>query len=73
MAHKTGPKTETPETMVRVTVTLDALTRRKLKVLGNGNESAGVRIAARVAYERYQRSDTGLAAAATTVAPPGGA
>jgi hypothetical protein len=59
MARKPGPKTETTDPLDRVTLTLDALTRRRLKVLGDGNESAGARVAARVAYERYQRSGSG--------------
>jgi urease accessory protein UreE len=59
MARKPGPKTETADPLARVTLTLDELTRRRLRVLGDGNESAGVRVAARVAYERYQRSASG--------------
>ena len=59
MARKPGPKTETQEPLSRVTLTLDELTRRRLRVLGDGNESAGARVAARVAYERYQRSGSG--------------
>jgi hypothetical protein len=58
MARKPGPKVDTTEPLERVTLTLDALTRRRLRVLGDGNESAGARVAARVAYDRYQRSDT---------------
>lgn len=59
MPKKPGPKTELPvgEALERVTFTLDAMTRRKLKVLGGGNESQGVRIAARVAFDRFQRSN----------------
>lgn len=60
MARKPGPKTDTREPLARVTLTLDEMTRRKLKVLGDGNESAGARVAARVAYDRYQRSETGV-------------
>lgn len=58
MAKKPGPKTELPpgEVLERVTLMLDPLTRRKLKVLGNDNESLGARIATRVAFERYQRA-----------------
>lgn len=57
--RKPGPKTEVPagEDVKPVTYTVDGLTRRRLVVLGNGNESAGVRTAARVAYERYQREE----------------
>jgi hypothetical protein len=40
--------------MEHTTITLDALTLRKLRVLGNGNVSEGVRIAAEVAFDRYQ-------------------
>lgn len=51
MPHKPGPKTELRgEKMHRVTFTLDDLTRRMLRVLGSGNESRGVREAARAAY-----------------------
>lgn len=57
MAKKPGPKTEIPEGMERVTVTLDSMTRRRLRVLGQNNESLGVRVAARVAFDRYQRSE----------------
>jgi hypothetical protein len=42
--------------MRRTEVTIDDKTRRLLLVLGNGNLSLGVREAASVAYERYQRS-----------------
>lgn len=56
MPRKPGPKTDTREPLERVTLTLDELTRRRLRVLGDGNESAGARVAARVAYERYQRA-----------------
>jgi hypothetical protein len=52
-----------------VTLSLDPLTRRKAKVLGNGNESAGVREAVRVAYNRWQAqapsAEVAAAAAAT--------
>jgi hypothetical protein len=52
-----GPKTNTPagETLVKKNFTLDEMTLRKLAVLGNGNLSAGVREAARVAYDLYQK------------------
>lgn len=55
--RKPGPKTDAPpgEDLKPVTYTVDEMTRRRLTVLGKGNESAGVRVAARVAYERYQR------------------
>lgn len=38
------------------TVTIDEMTVRKLKVLGDGNVSKGVRLSADVAFERYQRT-----------------
>lgn len=51
-----GRKTEKPgESMDHATVTLDEMTRRKLTVLGDGNLSKGVRLAADVAYDRYQQ------------------
>jgi hypothetical protein len=53
---KPGPKTELFGEKVKcVNFTVDEMTMRKLKVLGNGNASKGVREAARVAYEAYQR------------------
>lgn len=55
--NKTGRKTEVPgERMVRTEVSVDPMTLRLLRVLGDGNVSKGVREAARVAYDRYQRS-----------------
>jgi hypothetical protein len=51
-----GRKTEVPgEVMERHNVMLDDTTRRKLLVLGDGNLSRGIRRAACVAFERYQR------------------
>ncbi len=51
-----GPKTELGGQPVRrVQVSLDDRTLELLKVLGNGNVSAGIRHAARVAYDKYQR------------------
>lgn len=41
------------EPMERISVTMDARTRRKLLVLGNDNISAGIRLAADVAFDRY--------------------
>lgn len=40
----------------RVQVTVDAKTLEFLQILGDGNLSKGVRNAARVAYDRYQRT-----------------
>lgn len=57
MAKKPGPKAGLPpgETAQRLTVTIDEMTLRRLKVLGKDNVSLGVRVAARVAFDRYQR------------------
>jgi hypothetical protein len=41
--------------MERKVVTLDEISLRKLKVLGDGNISQGVRRAAEVAYAKYQK------------------
>lgn len=38
-----------------VTVTLDELTVRKLRVLGKGNVSKGIRASADLAFEAYQK------------------
>lgn len=40
--------------MGHTTITIDDMTRRRLLVLGDGNMSEGVRLAAEVAYNRYQ-------------------
>ncbi len=40
-----------------VSVSLDEMTVRKLKAVGGGNLSRGIRLAADLAYERFQRSD----------------
>lgn len=71
MSRKPGPKTDVPAgtPLERVTLTLDALTRRKFRVLGNGNESMGARVAARVAYDRYQAEDKAFSRGTTTVEP----
>ena len=42
------------EAMERVGLTLDKMTLRKLRVVGNGNISAAVRKAADLAYDAYQ-------------------
>lgn len=53
---KRGPKPLIPgEVMQQKLVSVDSLTIRKLKVIGDGNLSAGVRAAAEAAYDRYQR------------------
>ena len=52
MPHKPGPKTELGgANMRRRTLTYDETTERMLKVLGAGNASRGVRLAARIAYK----------------------
>lgn len=54
---KRGPKTEPGAGDVqRTQVMLDPASREQLLVVGDGNLSRGVRHAARVAYEAYQRS-----------------
>lgn len=53
---KRGRKPLTPgEPMKRKVVTMDEMTLRKLRVLGDGNISQGVRRAAEVAFDRYQK------------------
>lgn len=50
-----GRKTEIQgEKMVRLTITVDPLTVRKLRVIGNGNKARGARIAAEMAYAKLQ-------------------
>lgn len=58
MTHRPGPKVEPGLAghVERRTISVDDLTWRKLLVLGAGNASKGVRAAAKVAYDRYQRS-----------------
>lgn len=48
------------EPMRRHPITVDEMTLRKLKVLGEGNVSAGVRVAAEIAYRTYQRDEATL-------------
>ncbi len=53
-----GRKTEKVGSPTRaVSVSLDEMTVRKLKVVGDGNLSRGIRVAADLAFERYQRDD----------------
>lgn len=61
MNKKPGPKSTLPpgEHAERLTITVDQMTLRKLDVLVPGNRSAAVRLAAAVAYERYQRTPEG--------------
>lgn len=55
--RNSGPKTELiGEPMRRVQVCLDARTIDLLRVLGGSNVSKGIRLSAREAYDRYQRS-----------------
>lgn len=53
---KRGPKVDPTidNELNRHTVMLDTLSVRRLRVLGKGNLSDGIRRAARVAYDRYQ-------------------
>lgn len=44
------------EVMKRTVVSLDEMTIRKLKVLGENNISRGVRRATDTAYERFQKN-----------------
>ena len=54
---KRGRKTEiVGERVTRMNFTVDEMTLRLLKVLGQGNASKGVREAARVAYAVYQKT-----------------
>lgn len=51
-----GRKTELPgERMRRVTITVNEMTVRRLRIVGDGNVARGVRHAAQVAYDRWQR------------------
>lgn len=51
-----GRKTEMPgEKMRKVTITVDEVTVRRLRVVGDGNVARGVRHAAQVAYDKWQR------------------
>lgn len=58
MAHRPGPKVEPGLAghITRRTITVDETTWRRLRVLGDGNASKGVRVSAKVAYDRYQNS-----------------
>ncbi len=70
MRMKKGPKTQTDGAPVgRVAVTLDEMSQRKLRVLGEGNMSLGIRRAADVAYQRYQSQ---VDATPSRVMPPAG-
>lgn len=52
---KPGRKPDNPgEPYQRLIFTVDEMTLRKLKALGDGNRSKGLREAARIAYDKYQ-------------------
>jgi hypothetical protein len=52
---KPGRKPDNPgEPYLRLIFTVDEMTLRKLKVLGDGNRSKGLRKAAQVAFDRHQ-------------------
>lgn len=46
----------TGKTMLKRMVALDDTTMRKLKVLGGGNVSRGIRVAAHYAFDKYQQN-----------------
>lgn len=53
--RNSGRNTELPgEAMSKHTVTLDEMTVRRLKVVGDGNLSKAIRVAAEVAFDAYQ-------------------
>lgn len=53
-----GRKTEKVGAPTRaVSVSLDELTVRRLRVVGDGNLSRGIRIASELAYEKFQRAN----------------
>lgn len=52
---KRGPKPKFGETMKRMTISVDPMTRRKLAVVAKGNVSDWVRRMADAEYERYQK------------------
>ena len=53
-----GRKTELQGEVTKpLTVTVDEMTKRRLKVIGGGNVSKGVRLAATLAFEKYQKED----------------
>lgn len=52
---RAGRKSEVPgEKVEKKTVTLHPMTQRKLRVIGDGNLSRGIRRAADIAYDKYQ-------------------
>lgn len=54
---RAGRRTEVPEKDLRkVSVMIDEQAIEFLRVVGEGNLSRGVRLAARVAYDRYQKT-----------------
>lgn len=58
MPTKRGPKTEPLDGELKNrTVSLDDMSVSMLEAVGGGNLSAGIRRAARIAYDTYQRQD----------------
>lgn len=54
--NHSGRKTELGGAPTRnVTINIDEMTHRKLKVIGGGNVSKGVRFSAEKGYQAYQR------------------
>ena len=75
MPRKPGPKTELGgAAMRRRTLTYDETTERMLRVLGGGNASRGVRVAARAAFKARSLNACNLkpepAAPSPASAPP---
>lgn len=64
---KRGPKPIHGEPMTKRVVTLDEMTLRKLRVLGDGNVSAGVRKAAEAAFARYQAAGVSRPGASSAI------
>lgn len=56
--RRSGRRTEHPDAapMARYNVSLDERTLEKLRVVGEGNVSRGIRAAADLAYKHYQES-----------------
>lgn len=53
--RKRGPKTELPpcQEVARFNVMLDEMSARKLRVMGEGNLSAGIRLAVKLSFEKF--------------------
>jgi hypothetical protein len=52
--RNSGRKTEVGDKVKKHTVTLDPMTVRKLKVIGEGELSRGIRVAGSYTYDAYQ-------------------